>query len=251
MTKQIMSFIEIEKESGIEADLVTLNEIITKYKHNWDNERFMDSNHKMVCDIQRTARKNMISYQKMVSEILNSKRFIFAKGQVNTALNDLRKKFQYYRLSTYTFSLASMTEIMLSGNFKEENISGAIAEIRDNSDKYRELFSKCSVFLEKLSNGSLEVNLLKGLGATGDFVGKVVGNIPKVKDGKVDEFLQEKGKKLCITADDISKEAIQSFSDVSDPNTGIFMKKMDDMIRIYNKTTEICFDKDNIYLIAE
>ena len=154
-------------------------------------------------------------------------------------------------LSTYTFSLASMTEIMLSGNFKEENISGAIDEISDDSDKYRELFSKCSVFLEKLSNGSLEVNLLKGIGATGDFVGKIVGNIPKVKDGKVDEFLQEKGKKLSITADDISKDVIQSFSDVSDPNTGMFIRKMEDMIQIYDKTTEICFDKDNIYLIAE
>lgn len=250
MTKQILSFLEIEKESEIEADLITLNEIVTKYKHNWDNERYIASNHKLVCDIKRTARKNMISYQKNVSEALNDKKFIVAKGQVETALNDLQKKFQYYRLSLYTFSLASMTEIMLSGNFKEENISASVVEIRENTDQYRELYNKCAAFLEKLSNGSIEVNLLKGIGTAGNAVGKFIGSIPKIKDGQVDEFLQEKGGKLRLTASDISSDNIASFSNVSDPNTGVFMRKMAEMIRIYDKTTEICFDKDNIYLIA-
>lgn len=249
-TKQILSCIEIEKESEIEGDLVTLNEIISKYKHNWDNERFMASNHKMVCDIQRTARKNMISFQKNVSETLDTKKFVVAKGQVNAAFNDLLKKFQYYRLSLYTFSLASMTEIMLSGNFKEENISVSIAEIRKNSDEYCELFTKCSVFLEKLTNGSIEVNLLKGIGMAGNAVGKLIGSIPKIKEGQVDDFLQEKGGKLRNIATEISKETIESFSKVSDPNTGVFMRKLTEMIQIYDKTTEICFDKDNIYLIA-
>lgn len=249
-TKQILSYMEIEKESEIEGDLVTLNEVISKYKHNWDNDRFIASNHKMVCDIQRTARKNMISFQKSVSEALNAKKLVVAKGQVNAALNDLLKKFQYYRLSLYTFGLASMTEIMLSGNFKEENISASVTEIRKNSDEYRELFSKCSIFLEKLSNGSIEANLLKGIGTAGNAVGKLIGSIPKIKDGQVDEFLQEKGGKLRHKATDISKETIALFSKVSDPNTGIFMRKMAEMIQIYDKTSEICFDKDNIYLIA-
>ncbi|MBO6240532.1 MAG: hypothetical protein J6O61_06770 [Butyrivibrio sp.] len=249
-TKQILSYLEIEKESKIEGDLETLNGIISKYKHNWDNDLFIASNHKMVCDIQRTARENMISFQKSVDEVLNTKKFVVAKGQVNDVLNNLQKKFQYYRLSLYTFGLASMTEVMLSGNFKEENISASVIEIRKNSDQYRELFSKCSVFLEKLSNGSIEVNLLKGIGIAGNAVGKFIGNIPKIKDGQVDEFLQEKGGKLRNTATDISKETIELFSKVSDPNTGIFMRKMAEMIQIYDKTTEICFDKDNIYLIA-
>lgn len=62
--KQIISFLEIEKESEIEADVETLTNITSKYKLNWDNERFLTSNHKMVLDIQRTARKNMHGYQK-------------------------------------------------------------------------------------------------------------------------------------------------------------------------------------------
>ena len=62
MERQIISFLEIEKESEIEADVETLMNIIKNYKHNWDNEHYIASNHKMVLDIQRTARKNMNSY---------------------------------------------------------------------------------------------------------------------------------------------------------------------------------------------
>ena len=64
MQQQILSFLEIEKESEIEADVETLSSIASKYKLNWDNEHFVTSNHKMVLDIQRTARKNMLSYEK-------------------------------------------------------------------------------------------------------------------------------------------------------------------------------------------
>lgn len=76
MQKQIISFLEIEKESEIEADVETLSNIIVKYKLNWDNEYFVASNHKLVLDIQRTARKNMNGYQKKVTELVNTKKLV-------------------------------------------------------------------------------------------------------------------------------------------------------------------------------
>lgn len=251
MEKQILSFLEIEKEAEIEADVISLSEIISKYKHNWDNERYIASNHKMVCDIQRTARKNMISFQKQVSKAVKSKQFLVAGSKVESTLKDMQKKFKYYRLALYTFSLSSLTEIMLSGNFKEENINAAIDEIKKNSDEYRDLFTECSVYLEKMSKGSVQTNLMKGLGAASNAMGKFIGSIPKVKDGQVDEFLIDKGEKIKNNALNISKEVIESFAEVSNPNTGAFINKLKDMDTIYNHTSEICFDKDNIYLVKE
>ena len=250
MQKQILSFLQVEKEAEIEADVITLSEIITKYKHNWDSERFVVSNHKMVCDIQRTARKNMISFQKQVAESMKSKQLLVLGSKVNSALADMQKKFKYYRLALYTFSLSSLTEIMLSGNFKEENIQAAISEIRKNSEEYRELFGECSLYLEKLSKGSVESGLLKGVGAASNAMGKLIGSIPKVKNGHVDEFLIEKGEKLSGGAQELSRDVVESFAEVSNPNTAGFISRLEDMDRIYNQTAEICFDKDNLYLIA-
>ncbi len=250
MEKQIISFLQVEKESEIESDVVTLNEIIQKYKHNWDNEHYIASNHKMVLDIKRTARKNMISFQKSAAEAIKAKKLVVVEGQINNSLSDMLKKFKYYRLSVYTFSLASMVEIMLSGNFKEENIKSAIDEVDKISDEYRSLFSECSLFLEKMANVSIEKNMLNGVGHVSNAVGKIIGNIPKIKEGQVDEFLQEAGAKIQSDASDISKDVIEMFAEVSNPNTGIFVRKLEEMIQIYDKTSEICFDDKNIYLIA-
>lgn len=250
MEKQILSFLEVEKESEIEADVETLSNIISKYKNNWDNALFIASNHKLVIDIQRTARKHMNSYQKKVSEILTSKQLIVAQSKVNSTLMDLQKKFKYYRLSLYTFSMASLVEIMLSGNFKEENITGAKSEIESLSMAYRDIYGQCSLYLEKMCASSLEANVLKGIGAASRAAGKFIGSIPVIKEGSVDEFLQSGGAQLKEDAVGIERNVVKSFAEISNPSTGVFIEKMKDMIQIYNHTTEIYFDEKQIYLVA-
>lgn len=250
MEKQILSFLEVEKEAEIEADVETLMNIVTKYKLNWDNEHFVASNHKLVLDIQRTARKNMNAYQKKVNEVLKAKQFIVAQNKVNSTLADLEKKFKYYRLSLYTFSLASLMEIMLSANFKEEYISGIKDEIREMSQTYRDLFGECSVRLEKMGDSALEANVVKGLGTAGETIGKFIGNIPLVKKGPVDEFLQDKGAQLKSNAIVMEKKSVGAFAAIGNPGTAMLVEKMQDMVQIYNHTLQICFDKEKIYLVA-
>lgn len=250
MEKQIISFLEIEKEAEIEADIRTLSAITSQYKFNWDNEHYIASNHEMVLDIQRTARKNMIAFQKQVAEATDSKKLIVAQSKVNSVLEDLMKKFNYYRLSLFAFSMSSLLEVMLSGNFKEEYLSGIKEEIESNSMTYRELYGKASVYLEKLSSASVEANLLKGLGTAGSAVGKFIGKIPVVEKGPVDEFLQESGAHLKKNADAMEIAAVGSFAALSNPGTGVFVEKMRDMVQIYNHTERIYFDDKKIYLVA-
>ncbi len=61
----------------------------------------------------------MTSYRKSVVDDLSSKKLIVSQSTVTEMLNKLLKKFKYYRLSLYTFSWASLLEIMLSGDFDE------------------------------------------------------------------------------------------------------------------------------------
>lgn len=250
MQKQILTFLEVEKESEIEADVETLVSMISKYKYNWDNEHYLQSNHKMVLDLQRTARKNMLSYQKLVEEVLDSKQLIVVQAKVKSTLKDLLKKFKYYRLSLYTFSLSSLLEIMLSGNFNEEYINGIKGEIENLSKSYGDLYDKCADHLSKLGNSAIEANLLKGLGTASDAIGKFIGSIPKIKDGQVDEFLQDRGAQLKDNAEDMERSIIKDFEEIKNPGIGVFTEKMQDMIMIYNHTTEICFDNEQIYLVA-
>ena len=250
MQKEILSFLEFEKQAEVEADVETLLDIILRYKHNWDNEHFVKSNHKMVCDIKRTARKNILFYKKEVAQMLESKQIIVSHMKVNFTLRDLQKDFKYYRLSLYTFSMSSLIEIMLSGNYKEKNILEQKNDIEKLMMEYRDLFTKCSTHLESMTASSVERNVLKGLGTASDAVGKFIGSIPVVKEGAIDEFLQDKGVKLKKDAIGMEKAIVEEFSRLSNPGTRIFVEKMDDMIQIYNHTSKICFDDKKIYLIA-
>ena len=162
----------------------------------------------------------------------------------------IRKEYQTM-LSLYTFSLSSLLEIMLSGNFKEEYITGIKEEIESLSMTYRDLYGKCSEYLERLGNSALEANLLKGIGSASNAVGRLIGSIPKIKDGQVDEFLQDSGERLKNNAVGMERNVVKAFAEISNPGTGVFTEKMRDMILIYNHTAEICFDDKQIYLIAE
>ncbi|MDO4649220.1 MAG: hypothetical protein Q4B26_11275 [Eubacteriales bacterium] len=248
--QEILSFLEVEKESEIEADVDMLMAIIQKYKMNWENEHFLASNHKMVLDIQRTARKNMLSYQKIVCETIEKKHRIVAHNKVTQTYIDFEKKFKYYWLSLYSFSFASMLEIMLSGNFNEEYVAGIKNELVDMSQTYRELFARSSLYLEKLGSSAVDTNVLKGVGAAGKAVGKFIGSIPLIKEGPVDELLQDTGAKLEENMKGAEKQAVYNFASLSNPATSVFIDKMGTLIQIYDHTEEICADEKKIYLIA-
>lgn len=250
MQRQILSFLEIEKEAEIEADVETIMGIIKKYKLNWDNGKYVASNHKLVLDIQRTARKNMNAYRKMIAEIIGRKQLLVAQNKVKQVFRDLEKKFKFYHLSLYTFSLASLMEIMLSGNFTEEYISGIKTEIEELTEEYRSLFDKSSIYLERLGNSTLEVNVLKGVGTVGKTVGKLMGGIPLIREGAVDDFLQDSGSQLEKNAEDMKRGAVHLFASNSNPGTHMIVEKLEDIIQIYNYTDQICIDHKKIYLLS-
>ena len=105
-------------------------------------------------------------------------------------------------------------------------------------------------FSDDLSGVSVEANVLKGIGTASKAVGKFIGSIPLVKEGQVDEFLQESGKHIESNAKEIEMGAITAFAEISNPETRVFIDRMEDMTQIYNHTERICFDDKKIYLIA-
>lgn len=251
MQQQLIDFLVCENESQIEADVQMLSGIISKYKFNWDNEHYVASNHKMVLDIQRTALKNIRSYQKQVAALLEKKQYLVAQNNVESTFADMQKKFKYYRMALYTYSLASLLEIMLGGNFKEEYICTVKTEIEEFAMDYRSFFEKASIHLEQLGNGAIDTKLLKGLGTAGQAVGKFIGAVPGVRRGPVDELLQESGARLTGRATGLEEKAVHEFAILGNPGTSILTERMKDMVQIYNHTEHICFDRERIYLVGE
>lgn len=248
--KKILSFLEVENESQIEADVETLMEIVNNYKYFWDKELVVANSHNVIMDIKNRSRKNILAFQKKLTAEVSKKQLLTSQGKINSTLADLVKKFKYYRLSIYIFSLASLMEIMLSGNFKEEYIENTKNEIEKLSAKYRDYFNEGSLYIEKISKSGVEANLFKGIGLAGKTSGKFIGNIPLIKKGSVDEFLQAKGENLYNDAQVIEKNSVRNFAELANPGTRMLIKKIGDLNYIYNRTNQICFNKDSIFFLS-
>lgn len=159
--KKILLFLEVENESQIEADVETLMEIVNNYKYNWDKQLVVANSHNVIMDIKNRSRKNILAFQKKLTAEVSKKQLLTFQGKINSKLADLVKKFKYYRLSIYIFSLASLMEIMLSGNFKKEYIENTKNEIEKLSAKYRDYFNEASLYIEKYLRAELRQIYLK------------------------------------------------------------------------------------------
>ena len=249
MEKQILSFLEQDKEAEIEADLKTLTTIIKEYKFNWDKKQYISSHHKLTLDIKRTAEKNMIFYQKQIAETMKSKQLLVANKAVNSTEKSLEKKFKYYRLSLYIYSLASFLEVMLLGNFQESYILQVKEIIEKHSEEYNKTYDVSFGYIDKMADVSIEANMIKSIGVAGKAIGNFIGNIPLVKEGAVDEWFIEGGANLKQAGQEMKKKATQRFESISDAGTETFLMRFEEMNRIYNHTTAICFDHERIYLV--
>ncbi len=251
MQKQILSFLENEKQTEIVSQIETMSFVLRNYKLSWDNELFISGHHNQVIDIKKKSRQQILSYQNNINNVINMKKRVVVRSKVNDVMSDLAREFKYYRLALYSFSMASFIEIMLSGEFKEKRFIDAKEEIERYSVTYREIFEQCSVYLEKMIDSTIGISLAKGIGNTGSAVGKFIENIPVIREGSVDEFLQEKGAQLKKDALLNERKVIEAFAEIGNPGVGIFIEKLEDMVRIYGYTQEIYFDNKMIYLVAE
>ena len=249
MEKQILSFLEEDKESKIEGDLKILTTIVKEYKFNWDNDAYISTHHHLVAMIKRDANSNIIFYQKQISASKMANPALFLHQFIDATQATLIKKFKYYRLSLYLYGFASFMEVMLQGKFEQEYIDLVRQEIIDRTAKYQEDFDNCFRRLEKLTDSCVEHHLLKGLGVAGKAVGSFIGSLPVVKEGSIDEWLIENGDVLKQYGENFGKETLKQFSALSDPKSSLFIDNLVYVNRLFNQTQEIYIGKDSIYLV--
>ena len=246
--EEIISFLEKDKEAEIEGDLKTLTGIIKDYKFNWDNEGYKSSHHKLAIDIKRTAEKNIIFYQKQIADAIKDNSIIHLQNSVDGKQSKLQKLFKYYRLSLYIYSFASYIEVMLLGNFRSEYILQIKSQVEEYTEAYKKAHSDCYEVLKKLTSGSIDKHVLKGVGVAVEAVGSFIGSIPVIKDGQVDEWLIDKGSGIKKESENVGERALAEFKETEEPGSSLFIENLKLVDELYNKTSDIYIDKENVYL---
>lgn len=245
LSEKIYSFLEHEKESEIESDLEILNRSINDFRFNLEDEKYLINNHKQVMDIKGTANKNMLFYKKEINDDLSKDKLFTTYNSMNSIIEDIQKKFEYYRLSLYIYSFSTFMEILLLGNYRSDYLLNKKNELDELDNEYSETFNNALKYVKKNANKSLEGNVLSGLGSAG----KAIGNLAeKVKIKNVNSWLNEKGDNLKQSGQKIKNDFATKFDDMKESKSRSFINQIEKVNCIYNKTKEIYFDKENIYL---
>ncbi len=244
--QEIIGFLEADKQSKLKADLLTLTDIMSNYKYNWNNAKFKTNRDMQLLDIKRDAEANIIFYRDRIQAKLKAKQ-AFIHVETEKVFNDLYTKFRYYQLALYLFAYSSFLEIMLLENFDSEYLQSIENRISKYADEYTSFYQECNTKLERYVNTSVQSVLLKGTSIAHKAVGEAIA---KTKLGKtqIDEFLIDNGSKLQNIRSKMNDKLLNAFSVNEQSGIETFMRNIKTVDQLYNKQTELLFDQNNVYL---
>lgn len=247
--KEIISFLEVDKQTQLKGDLIVLSDIIGDYQHNWNNEQYRANREMQVLDIKRSAEQNILFYREMIEKKLGKKTIIHL--DTTKVLNDIQTKFRYYKLALYLYAFSSFLDIMLLENFDESYLNSVGEKINNYSAEYDSFYSKSLEDIEKYASSSLQSRALQGVAIAGKFAGKQIGKIPD-KDNKlkVDDKLISGSDRLGKFNEESIGKTVDSFSSVEDSGIKMFAEKIELLNKMHNKPLRLVFDRENIYLSA-
>lgn len=245
--KDIINFLEVDKQTQLKGDLIILSEIIEEYQHNWNNSQYRSNREMQVLDIRRSAEQNILFYREMIEKKLGKQSFIHL--DTGKTLNDAQFKFRYYKLALYLYAFSSFLDIMLLENFDAAYLNSVVSKIKNYSLEYDQFFQKSLENVEKYASTSLQARSLQGLAIAGKFAGEQIAKIPD-KDNKIkidDKLISGSGKLDKINTEAI-KKTVDSFTAVEDSGIQMFSDKIQLINRMYNEPLCLMFDGENMYL---
>ena len=70
-----------------------------------------------------------------------------------------------------------------------------------------------------------------------------------MKNGQVDEWFLANGKQLEQNGENFSKETLNTFQAISEPNCDMFADSLADVNRFFNQTREIYIGRNSVYFV--
>lgn len=246
--KKIMGFLEKDKESKLQGNLIFLMSVFSAYKTNWDNPTFKTSQHIKTQDIKQESEQNIVFYRSMLGDLLKKKKFLISKHEVKKNMQKLVEYFRNYRLAIYLYAFASYLEIILLGNYSAEFLDSISSKIQDESFQYSELYTIAYTKLEDMATESIESGVIKGAAKVSHGLGKVVERIPIIERGQLDESLIAAGKKLEEYKVESVDDLLASLRTVNNCQVKQFVDLIDTVNDLHNREPLILVDNDSVYV---
>lgn len=246
--KEIIEFLQMDKESKLEGAINSLASIYEEYAYNSNDSSWKTSQLTVVTTLKGRAEDSIGFYRKQIQKILDEQKLIHSNQNAEKILNKLQYAFEYYSTSLCLYSYASFMEVVLGNNKSADYLNHKADIIKEYSYQYKLDYTNCYNQLDEYANDSVHKKIMEGIGIFSKFTGEAVAKIPVLNKGLVDEALVSAGKKL----DELSYKHVDGilddFREHKDTGTQLFVESIEKINDICNNNVEVVIDNNVIYL---
>ena len=244
--KEIIDILERDKKSQLLADYDLLASYVDEYKFYWENEASLVVNLNQVKNIKRNAMKDLRSYIEQLEGFIAAKKNILKMQTVSYKIGQILDRFVHYKLALHVFALSEYMEVMLSKNFQAEYLNKIEDEIREQAMKFRNLYTECFDKIELLKKEAVTTQAANKLADVTRTVGGLIGKIPVVKDGPVDEFLIGVGDSITEAEKKKLEKTLAFFIQYKDSGLTPIAEHIAMINELSNKPVVMLYDKKTI-----
>lgn len=244
--KEIIDILERDKKSQLLADYDLLASYMDEYKFYWENEASLVVNLNQVKNIKRNAMKDLRSYIEQLEGFIAAKKNILKMQTASYKIGQMLDRFVHYKLALHVFALSEYMEVMLSKNFQAEYLSKIEDEIREQAIKFRNLYTECFDKIELLKKEAVTTQAANKLADVTRTVGGLIGKIPVVKDGPVDEFLIGVGDSITEAEKKKLEKTLAFFIQYKDSGLTPIAEHIAMINELSNKPVVMLYDKKTI-----
>lgn len=246
--EEILAFLEKKERAVLQGNLNVLNDVISSYKYNWENETFKSNKHILVQQIKKESEASIILYRDQIAQRLKKRSFIHSDQEVNVTLKKLQGQFKDYQLALYLYAYSTFLEVILLGNFSEGYLNGVEHRIADYSFQYRSLYTECSTLMEDYSKSSVQAGMLGGLAAASKFMGETIAKVPGISKSQLDENLIKASGKLGSHCEKRAAVTLDGLAQARATPTLPFIENIRSINDLYNKPVAYLIDEENVYI---
>ena len=245
---RIMEFLEQKEQAKLEGNLSYLADILNNYKLNWNNERYISTNHIKVSDIKQEAEQSINLFKKQVEVFLEDETAFHSTKKTNNTLNNLLGQMTDYRLSIYLYGFSSYVEILFLSNFESAYLQNIADKISNYSLEYRVIFTELYAAFEKYANTSLRSIASRGVSGITKGLGIAADKIPKVKETQLGEKLRDKAESIKDWNINNNTQIARNLVSQQKADVSMFIDSIKKIDYFYNQPLNILISKDTLYI---
>ena len=180
--REIMNFLEEDKQSKIESDFEILQNIITQMDMIKEDDALKSIKIEHISAIQRDSKSNIKFYKKYLEKALKEYKSNKMGGkQDDKIVKMVRQDYFYYKLSLQVYSLSKLAEIMMLSNFNEKYLNSVYDELRGYSIDIKDDINNILSVIYDYSYDKIDNKVKHGVASAMKTVGGAVDKTPLKK----------------------------------------------------------------------